>query len=85
MGDPVDAAIAASEAAESDQPPMAGPFARAQFLIASQANPTPRHCAFEIPTVLSLEEEAELVKSLVMVLHQMRPHRPKPSGLVLPR
>ena len=79
MADPVDAAIA-----ETAAPPVSGPTARVQFAIASPANPNPRPCAFEIPTVLSLEEEAELFKALAMVLHQMRPHRPKPSGLVLP-
>lgn len=78
--DPVDEAIAATEA----QPTSAAPAMRVQFAISSAANPMLRPCAFEIPTVLSLEEEAELVKALVMALHQMRPHRPKPSGLVLP-
>lgn len=84
MADLIDAAIAQTEA----QPKAA----RVEFGISSNANPAMRAVAFEIPMVLSLEEEGELFKALANVLHQMRPHRPKPgtivrppSGIVIPR
>ena len=77
--DPVDRAIAAAGAPSPDLQ-----TARVEFGISSETNPMVRPVAFEIPMVLSLEEETELFKALANVLHQMRPHRPQPGTLVRP-